>query len=205
MVCSVPSSIVPNTLSALNELETHFIIYLRAVGDGYNFTNGGDCRTPSDATRKKMRDSHLGKGKGREVSQATREKLRVINTGKKLSEEHIEKLRKAAIGRTSYNKGRFGYKTKPASVERKQKIGAAQMGKKNHNFGKVTPESVKEKIRKSNCGEKCYLAKLTDEQVSEIKSRLLSGEKGVNLATEFSVAATQISSIKNGKTWRHIK
>lgn len=103
-----------------------------------------------------------------------------------------------------WNRGLVGYKGTPATEERKRKIGDAQKGSKNHNFGKVTPDATKEKIRASNCGSKCYLAKLNEEQVMEIKKRLAVGEKGAALAREFNVNKVQISSIKLGKTWRHV-
>lgn len=48
-------------------------------------------------------------------------------------------------------------------------------------------------------------AKLTNEQVREIKKRLLKGEKGSVLAREYNVVPSNIYSIKSGNTWRHIK
>jgi len=44
--------------------------------------------------------------------------------------------------------------------------------------------------------------KLTAAQVSEIRRRLLAGEKGVRLAEDFGVAVSVISEIKTGKAWR---
>ena len=117
--------------------------------------------------------------------------------GRKLSDEQKANTKR-------WNKGLRGYKTAPATEERKIKIGAAQKGDKNHNFGKTTPEEVKDKIRASNCGSKCYLAKLNEDKVMNIKIRLAAGEVGAVLAREFGVAKTQISSIKAGKTWRHV-
>ena len=47
-------------------------------------------------------------------------------------------------------------------------------------------------------------AKLTDDQVREIKQCLSDGEKGRALAARFGVGEAVISNIKNGRTWRHI-
>ena len=109
------------------------------------------------------------------------------------------------IGKKPWNKGMRGqYKLRPATQERKSKIGNAQMGEKNHNFGKQTPPEVKAKIRSALAGEKCYLAKLDDNKVRDIKIALLNGEVGAELARKYGVANAQISSIKHGKTWRHV-
>lgn len=120
--------------------------------------------------------------------------------GFKHSEITLQKRKKII----PWNKGVKGYKTKPASEERKRRVASAQMGELNHNFGKPTPDSVKEKIRSSLNGSKCYLAKLDERQVMDIKIALMAGEKGNVLAAKYGVAKTQISSIKNGKTWRHV-
>lgn len=107
-------------------------------------------------------------------------------------------------GRTPWNKGLRGYKIRRAGDERNRKIGDAQLGSKNHNFGKPTPELVKEKIRASLQGSNCHLAKLNEQQVMEIKSRLRAGEVGSELARAYGVNKVQISAIKTGKTWKHV-
>lgn len=108
-------------------------------------------------------------------------------------------------GKVPWNKGmRKQYKLRPATQDRKSKIGNAQKGEKNHNFGKQTPPEVKDKIRSALAGEKCYLAKLDDQKVREIKIALLHGAVGAELARKYGVANTQISAIKHGKTWRHV-
>ncbi len=44
-------------------------------------------------------------------------------------------------------------------------------------------------------------AKLTDEQVREIKQKLRTGEKGVVLAEEYNISTSIISCIKRGTKW----
>lgn len=48
------------------------------------------------------------------------------------------------------------------------------------------------------------MAKLTARQAREIRRRRLAGEKIRDLAEEFGVHHTQISSIALGKTWAHV-
>ena len=121
--------------------------------------------------------------------------------GYKHSEESISKRR----GRSPWNKGAIGqYKLGPASEDRKMKIGHAQKGAKNHNFGKTIPDEVKQKIRDALSGSRCYLAKLDEQKVREIKLALAGGAVGAELARKYGVANAQISAIKLGKTWRHV-
>lgn len=53
-------------------------------------------------------------------------------------------------------------------------------------------------------GERNGLAKLTDSQVIEIRSRLDLGERGGALAIEFDVTHANISQIKLRRTWPHL-
>jgi len=53
-------------------------------------------------------------------------------------------------------------------------------------------------------GVKHHNVKLTEKDVLEIRSRFASGERGVDLAKEFSVRTTNISAIILRQTWRHI-
>ena len=187
----------------LNRLEQETIKQMGACGHGgYNMDSGGLNKVVSEETREKLRQSHRGQ-KSYVRTDIMRQRLREANTGKKLSVETCRKMSIASSGKPGWNKGKK-YKTHPCSDERKRLIGLAQMGSKNHNFGKTTPEEVKEKIRMSNHGSKCYLAKLDENKVADIKRRLGDGESGISLAKEYGVAPAQISCIRLGQTWKHV-
>lgn len=47
-------------------------------------------------------------------------------------------------------------------------------------------------------------SKFTEEQVHEIKKRLINGEQGAVIAKEFGVNKVSIYAIKSGKTWKHV-
>lgn len=77
----------------------------------------------------------------------------------------------------------------------------------------VNPDHLEEKTVKENCfdrlrdgtnccGENHNKAKLTEEQVLEIRSR--STESKICLAKEFRVSRPEISHIIYRKTWKHI-
>lgn len=75
--------------------------------------------------------------------------------------------------------GRKG-RGRPKSADHRTKIGSAQRGSGNH------------------------MAKLTEDDVRQIRSRLANGERGRHLATEFGVAESVVSVIKHGKAWGHV-
>ena len=54
-------------------------------------------------------------------------------------------------------------------------------------------------------GEKNAGAKLTDDQVREIKRRLRAGEPQKEIAKDYDVGQTVISRIRSGKRWSHIE
>lgn len=55
-------------------------------------------------------------------------------------------------------------------------------------------------------GELVYLAKLTEDQVREIKAALPFWKKGMGkfFCEKFGIGDSAVSSIKHGKTWAHI-
>lgn len=53
-------------------------------------------------------------------------------------------------------------------------------------------------------GEQRYNAKLTDDDVRDIRRRLERGERGVRIADELGVSTALISRVKNGHMWKHV-
>ena len=86
---------------------------------------------------------------------------------------------RSALNRGVHRNGRKG-RGRPKSAEHRMKIGAAQQGSANHG------------------------AKLTEDDVRQIKRRLSEGERGRHLAAEFGVAESVVSVIKHGKSWSHV-
>lgn len=61
------------------------------------------------------------------------------------------------------------------------------------------------KSTKEHQGDNCPHAKLTSEQIKEIRKELLLGCKGSELSRKYGVSVTHISKIKNKKRWGHIE
>ncbi len=75
-----------------------------------------------------------------------------------------------------------------------------------HLFLADQPENVADCVRKErhNRGSINGQAKLTEEQVSDIKGRLRLGERQRHLAAEFGVHQTTVHHIAVGACWGHI-
>lgn len=115
------------------EIEIAFIKAIgrfdQGIGPLVNFTDGGDGAS------------------GTNISEGTREKIRISKLGKPRSQETIEKMRAAMRGKPAHNRG------KKASPEARLNMSLAHKGKPSQNRGKVTPMEVRQKIRLSRLGQ----------------------------------------------------
>jgi DNA-binding NarL/FixJ family response regulator len=62
-------------------------------------------------------------------------------------------------------------------------------------------EPGKSNPQKGKRGSNHYKAKLTEDQVYEIRKALADGEKGKDLAEDYGVSKQTISNIKTGRIW----
>lgn len=69
--------------------------------------------------------------------------------------------------------------------------------KKNNHADKFAHGTVRN-------GEMARAAKLTAQQVIEIRSRLLAGDEQQAIAEHFSITQPTVSDIKSRRTWKHI-
>ena len=63
-------------------------------------------------------------------------------------------------------------------------------------------EADKAKHGRNMAGEKHHQAKITEDQARQIKA---SAETGRALACQFGISETQVSDIRNGKAWGHLR
>jgi group I intron endonuclease len=64
---------------------------------------------------------------------------------------------------------------------------------------------TREEFGERSRGEKNVNAKLTEDAVCDIRKRLAAGESLRTIADVYGVAPTNISAIKDGLTWKHVK
>lgn len=121
---------------------------------------------------------------GRTHSKESKAKISASLKGRKMPDDFIESRR---------GKGNPFY-GRTHSMETRQKIGDSKRGKK-------LPASFSE----NQLGEKNPNAKLTEQQVVEIKRLLQEGLAQHNIASLYNVSRAMIGKIHTGKCWGHVK
>jgi group I intron endonuclease len=70
--------------------------------------------------------------------------------------------------------------------------------------GRILTDSHREKISDRKRGSGNQNAKLTEDDVREIKKRLAAGEMGGVIAKDFNVDQSVVGKIKQGRRWTHV-
>lgn len=166
----------------LTEKEQHWIDTLDAVKNGYNI-----CPV-AESMRGAPRPP---------VSDETRLKLSIAQTGRRQSDSAKQKLSDFHIGKP---------KSKESIAKRKETMNGNYLGEDNWNYGKHHPQEVKDKIRASknlnriqcaNCG-----AKLSITVAREIRKEKELGAKTKDLAAKYGVNRNTIIRVISQKTWK---
>jgi len=165
--------------SFIKEKEIEFIaLHGRSdlgLGSLCNLTNGGDgCLGLIHSDEAKL-------------------KMSIPNKGKVIPEEQRRKV-------SEFHKG------KVTSEETKRKISLANTGEKNHMYGKkVSEETLNKMIKSAKRGSENVTSKLTEEDVLNIRKMYNSGNYSLRkLSIIFNVSKSNVLSIVNLKTWKHI-
>lgn len=169
----------------------------------------------SEETKRRVSESLKGRAvwnKGLtgvvKMSEATRDKMRIAskahgspwNYGRKMSDKTRSAIAKANIGRKK-------------SVEEREKLSISLMGRPYHgkNNGKVRSKEVRDlhskiqKARSDNKGQSHNMAKLTNQQVLEIRSKYIPRIYTSRLlAKEYNISKTNVLDIVNNKIWVHL-
>jgi group I intron endonuclease len=165
-----------------------------AESNGYNLTLGGGGgsagRLISSETRAKMRAAQLGRTYGEE----TRAKVSRAGKGRKRSEETRAKMRKPKA------KG-FGEKVSAVHLGRKRSPETCErIG--NSKRGTILSDDHKAKLSEALKGDKTPCAKLTWEQVREIRSRYIPRTITLKqLAAEYGISFSNIHRIVKNQIW----
>jgi len=172
---------------------------------GYNLREGGGSNgKPCEETRRKLRESKIGK----KLSDETKQKLRESRLGKTASEETKQKMREAQLGKThgeeTKKKCKEAQLGKKLSDETKQKIGESRLGKtaseettkkmseaqrgdKGYWYGKTHSKETKQKCREANTGK---------THTEETKQRMSEAKTGIPKSDEHK---KKMSEAKRGE------
>lgn len=161
----------------LNEREQVYIQIFKSENKIYNMRYGGaGGKFFDDYAKKKASESHIGKT----ISDDVREKISEALTGIRRSEETKQKLSKIANSRTD---------------EQIQKTAEARR-KAGYDISEEQLEFMKEVGRSQR-----PLAKLTIENVIEIRKMISGGYKDKEISQLFNVSPDAIRNIRTGRRW----
>lgn len=161
--------------SFLNDLERSYISKYKNLGLAYNISDGGDG------------GMFLGKHLSEETKRKIGEKNRMHMTGRKLSDETRRKMSEAQLRRN----------WTPEQLERQREISRAA------NLGRVRSEETRALLRKIN-QENPPSAKLTPDDVREMRRRRSIGDKIVDIAADYNMSPSYVSNVIHGRRWGHI-
>ena len=199
--------VVANNLTA-QEADSFEILLIKQLdtmnpNNGYNVEPGGaKNKTISDATRKKISESHMGDKNPMYGVRLTGEKNGMY--GKHLSDETKRKISAAISGENNPNYG------KKLSDEQKQKISKARLGKyageNSYMYGRHHTEDTKKKIGEAHNGEKSYNAKAVvqmddDYNVIKIWSCMSDAYRSLNICRQ-SIPEVLIGEQKHAGGYR---
>lgn len=171
----------------------------KKIGDA----NRGKIRSPEFCAALSARQIGIRRGpRSPEVVEKYASKQRGVRR-KPHTEETKQKLRKLNLGRKFPNRP-------PHTDERKQKISAALRGRKRPKFSDEHRRKISIAAKRQwsdgrgAVGEKSPAAKLTNEQIYEIRRLADAGTNRKDIAAMFCVNRQAIDKIANRQRWKHL-
>lgn len=179
-------------VDALNDREIYWIAYYNTFSaNGYNQCKGGASVL------------------GRKLSAEGRAKISQKNSGRKMSPESIKKrgaaraehlkdpkFREEYLKKVRSHPSNNPWKGKHLSEEHRKHIGESLKGR-------FVSQKHKDKLRELYSGEKSITAKLTIDEVVEMRLRFFNGEKRMSIAKSYPQISPQtIYDAITGRRWK---
>lgn len=171
----------------------------------------------TEESRKKMSESRpkdFSPMKGKSHSEETKRKISESRKGKgcgPMDQERKDNISAALKGRIITNEMRErisntlkGHKQSPETIEKRmQKLRGRKMPE---GFAEAASLRMKGKVHSKTTIERIARSKssLSDDQVRDIRSRRLSGEKAKSIAAEYGIDGSTVSNISLMKSYRWV-
>lgn len=173
----------------LDDKEIEYISRYNTTNNGYNICEGG------------------GGSLGRTLSEETKQKISNANIGRK--QDEIAKKRKSKamkeLWKTAEYRKKMKQRPKPKPWNKGRRLTEEEKKHLSEKLkGRRITEEHKKKLHELYKGEKSLTAKLTEQQVIEIRLRFLKGEKQCDIKKDYQVSAQTIYDIVRNRRWRHI-
>ena len=173
----------------LDDKEIKYINRYNTTNNGYNICEGGKG------------------GLGRTLSEETKQKISNANTGRK--QDEVAKKRKSEAMKELWKTAEFRKKMKQRPKPKPWNKGRRLTEEEKKHLseklkGRRITEEHKKKLHELYKGEKSLTAKLTEQQVIEIRLRFLKGERQCDIKKDYQVSAQTIYDIVRNRRWRHL-
>ncbi len=172
-------------------IEDHYKIHLQQFNE---------TKSHKDKAALVFLAKRLGKSqeiKGHIVSEETKEKIRKSLTGRKRPTEIGEKIKSKMTGYKwsdeIIQKRREGLKKSHDNMSVERRLEINKKLSESHK-GRITSEDTKLKLAKIN-------AKLSDDEVREVHQLIKEGVGYKLISEQYKISQSQISSLKQGKTY----
>lgn len=186
-------SMLECTKGELNQKEIEFIDKFNTTEEGYNICEGGNGSTGRPMSVKtKAKISRANKG--RVHSKESRQRKSIAAKRMWKDPKHRKKIIKSRANNPDWGAWNIGT---VKTDEEKEAISKKMMGRH------ITEEH-KQKLHNLYKGENSLTAKLTKEQVIEIRLRFLKGEKQFMIQEDYPVTRQTIYDIVRNRRWKHI-
>lgn len=173
----------------LDDKEIEYISRYNTTNNGYNICEGGEGSL------------------GRTLSEETKQKISNANTGRK--QDEVAKKRKSEaikeLWKTAEYRKKMKQRPKPKPWNKGRRLTEEEKKHLSEKLkGRRITEEHKKKLHELYKGEKSLTAKLTEQQVIEIRLRFLKGERQCDIKKDYQVSAQTIYDIVRNRRWRHI-
>lgn len=173
----------------LDDKEIEYINRYNTTNNGYNICEGGEGSL------------------GRTLSEETKQKISNANTGRK--QDEVAKKRKSEamkeLWKTAEYRKKMKQRPKPKPWNKGRRLTEEEKKHLSEKLkGRRITEEHKKKLHELYKGEKSLTAKLTEQQVIEIRLRFLKGERQCDIKKDYQVSAQTIYDIVRNRRWRHI-
>jgi len=162
----------------MKDKEKHFIKKFRTleIEFGYNHREGGQGGRHDEETKRRISLANSGENNGMYGKDAW-------NKGKKLTKEHKENLSKAHQGQVPWNKGK----------------------KRDYEVPPLSQDAL-DRISKKNGGSNNGMARLTENDVREIRRLYDEGDKTLlEISEMFGISKNHCLQVARRKVWKSVK
>lgn len=191
---------IVNDKDILLEREQHWLDSTQCCDPniGYNLSNNATAPMLGIDFTEEHRKNLSKALKGMQQPEGFRERMSKLHKGKTLSEEHRAKLLNA-------NKKYWTEENRDKQSKVLKERWSNPKFREKASKGTKLSDDDKKRISEMKKGSKHHNAKLTEEEVRDIKTMLKNGVDRKEIREKYDINVKNLSKIANGVTWSHVE